>query len=128
MPRTALLANAAFSLATGLLLTLAPATVGEWLGVSIDGWLRVLGIALIGHGVILGWAASQAPVQPWVRLNLMAIAPYPLLMIGLVAFGAIDRGVGQALVLLDGLIVGLIAVAHWLGLRNGPQPLHPQHA
>lgn len=117
--RVALLANGAFSFATGLLLAIAAPTVGDWLGVSIDPWLRALGIALIGHGALLSWAARLDPIKPWVRLNLMTIAPYPLLMIGLVIFGLVDRTTGQILVLLDGVIVGLLAVGHWLGLRNG---------
>ena len=115
--RLVLRANAVFSLGTGLLLAIAPATVGEWLGVSIDGWLRVLGLALVGHFVLLLWAASLPDVGPLARLNLLSIAPYPLLMIVL-SVAVIDRTIGQVLLLVDGAVVGSLAVALWAGLRG----------
>ncbi len=116
--RRAMTANAVFSLITGLLLALAPATVGGWLDVEVDNWLRVLGIALIGHFAILALLARRPDPRPWARLNLLMIAPYPLLMILLVATGLVARPLGQVLVLADGVVVGLVAVAHWVALRE----------
>jgi hypothetical protein len=115
--RTALRANAVFSLGTGLLLTVAPATVGGWLGVDIDIWLRLLGLGLLGHFAALLWMAQRPNPIPWARINLLMIAPYPLLMIGLAASGVVERTTGQTLVLLDGAVVGAIAIGHWLGIR-----------
>ncbi len=126
--RNALAANAAFSLGTGLLLAIAPATVGGWLGVEVDGWLRLLGIALLGHAAMLAWAASQAETRKWAQLNLLAIAPYPVLMIGLVVTGLVSRPLGQGLVLADGVIVGAIAAMHWLGLRKAAPVVQAQAA
>lgn len=117
---TALRLNGLFSFGTGALLALAPATVGTWLGVSVDGWLRLLGVALIGHGALLTWAAAREGVAAWAKANLAVIAPYPLLMVVLVAGGAIGRTLGQALALADGGMVGLLAVAHWSALRATP--------
>ena len=126
--RPPLTANAAFSLATGALIAAAPGTVGDWLGVEISGWLRLLGLALIGHALILFWAIRRPDPTPWARINLLAIAPYPLLMIVLVATSVIGRPFGQVLALLDGAVVAAIAAWHWVSLRN-PAPLHqPQHA
>lgn len=125
---TPLRVNAVFSLLTGLLLVAAPSTVGEWLGVSVDGWLRLLGIALVSHAAILGWATRQPSLKSWASLNLMAIAPYPIVMVGLVVFGLIDSGTGQLLVLADGLVVAIIAGLHWMGLRNHAAALHPRNA
>jgi len=116
--RTGLRANAIFSLATGAVLALAPNMVGQWLGVSIDGWLRLLGIALLGHAVLLVWALRRPDVVAWAKLNLAAIAPYPLLMVALVATGLIDRDLGRVLALLDGALVGFLAVIQFVGLRG----------
>ena len=124
--RRPLRANAVFSALTGALLTAAPAAVGGWLGVSIDGWLRALGIALLGHAVLLAFASTLANPIPLGRLNLAAIAPYPVLMIGLAVTGLVDRPLGQFLVLADGLIVGLIAVAHAAALRSTHPTPAPQ--
>lgn len=124
LPKT-LLANAALSFVTGLLLSVAPGTVGDWLGVSIDGWLRLLGLALLGHGAVLVWAASREPVAPLAKLNFAMIAPYPLMMIGVVVAGLVDSSGGRALVLLDGTLVGLLAIAHWVGLRTNMGEAHP---
>lgn len=110
--------NALFSLAIGGLLAAMPDRVGEWLGVDISGWLRLLGAALVGHFVLLWWAQAQDDVSKWARLNLLAIAPYPILMIGLVVLGLVEKNSGTLLVLIDGAIVGGMAVVHWWLLRS----------
>lgn len=111
-------ANAAFSLATGALLAIAPATVGNWLGVEIDLWLRLLGLALIGHAGILAFVARQPQPESLAKLNLAMIAPYPLMMVALAVFGLVDGGTGQALVLADGAVVGITALVQAAGLRR----------
>ena len=112
-------ANALFSLATGALLASIPGTVGGWLGVEVDGWLRLLGLGLIGHFVALWWARNRDNLATWARLNLLVIAPYPLLMVGLVGLGVIDRDLGKTLALTDGLMVGVLAWGHRRALRQG---------
>jgi len=87
--RLGLRINAGFSLLTGLLLAAVPGVVGDWLGVSIDGWLRLLGIALLGHVVVL-----------------------------LVISGVVSRPLGVGLVLVDAAVVGGIAMLHVVGLRG----------
>ena len=100
--RSSLLANAAFSLGTGVMLAAASTSVSSWLGVSIDGWLRLLGIALVSHCAVLLWATSRESFNRLAALNLLAIAPYPLLMLILVAARMVETRLGIALVLLDG--------------------------
>ncbi len=117
--------NAAFSIATGLLLTAAPSTVGNWLDVAIAGWLRVLGMVLIGHAALLIWASRQPSVKTWARLNVAAIAPYPLIMIGLIATGLVSSSLGRTLVLFDGTIVAAIGFTQWNGLRRSSADAHP---
>ncbi len=121
----ALRLNAAFSFATGFVLTLAPATVGTWLDVSITGWLRFLGIALVAHGGLLLWASRQSSIISLAKLNVAAIGPYPLIMIALVVTGLVDSTVGRTLLLLDGAVVWLLAIAQWTGLRAGKVEAHP---
>ncbi len=120
----ALIANGAFSALSGLVLAIAPATVSGWLGVDIPGWLRLFGIVLIGHAALIAFvvSVSQRPERSgdlgrWGLLNLVAIAPYPLLMI-IAAIAAVPRDLGRLLVLADGAIIGVFAVAQWMGLRG----------
>lgn len=115
--------NAAFSLANGIVLTLVPSTVSEWLGVSVDGWLRLFGIGLLLHGLALAAVARSADPPKWARLNLVAIAPYPLLMLGLLVTQIIDTGTGRALVAADGAIMAAITLLHWRAVRPAaPSP------
>ena len=123
LTRLGLGANAGFSLAMGALLAVAPSTVGGRLGVDIDLWLRLFGIALVVHGAVLAWVVRQPRLETWTKLNLAIIAPYPLLMIGVVVGGLVDQG--QALVLIDGAFIGAFALLQWSGVRkvkSMPQP------
>ena len=117
--------NAAFSFATGFLLALAPASVGSWLDVSINGWLRLVGIALIAHGAVLLWTTRQDSIASWARLNIAAIGPYPLLMVALIVTGLVSGVLGRSLLLVDGAIVGLLAIAQWSGLRQSTPNAQP---
>ncbi len=57
--RPPLLTNAAFSAATGLLLTLAPSAVGRWLGPDVDWFYLFIGIGLLLFSAILGVIALR---------------------------------------------------------------------
>jgi uncharacterized membrane protein YidH (DUF202 family) len=115
--RTALALNAGFSIASGLLMSLAPAAIGTVVGVDATWFLRAFGLVLLGHAVILLGAVRLERVDSWAKLNLLAIAPYPPAMVAVAAFVA-DDSTGRALVLADGLIVGFIAGALATGLRT----------
>lgn len=118
-------ANALFSLATGLLLAIAPATVGSWLGVEIDGWLRLFGIALVGHFFLLAAILAGSLPLTLAKLNLAMVAPYPLLLVGLIFGGVIDRTLGQGLALVDAAVVGFSALLQFRGLRNQEELVQP---
>ena len=118
--RAALTANCALSFTTGLILAVAPATVAGWLDVDIAGWLRLLGVALIGHGVLLVWAARRPDPVPLGKLNFAAIAPYPLLLVVVILTGLVDRPLGQLLLALDASAVAMIALWHLFALRGAP--------
>lgn len=124
--RRALAANATFSALSGLVLTIITSQVADWLGVSITGWLRLFGLVLIGHAIVLAWVLTRPDVRRWGQLNLLAIAPYPLIMLALVLTGLVDGSLGQGLVIFDGLVIAAIAVGHALGLRNETTEVHPQ--
>lgn len=131
--RPTLLFNAGFSILSGLLFVLAPASVGGWLGIDSDGWLRLAGLVLLGHGLLIATLLARVELRRVALLNLAAIAPYPLLMVGLVATSVIDRSLGQALALVDGAIIAAVAVALALGIRatglqNSSPTRQPQHA
>ena len=126
--RLPLMVNAGFSLASGLLFLLAPGVVGGWLGVDIDGWLRVFGALLIGHGLMLGAAIPKINTAKLAKLNLAMIAPYPILMIVVVVTGMVSRPLGQGLALVDGLIIAGIAAWHFKGLKSERSATLPQHA
>lgn len=115
--RSALKINAATSVITGLLLAAAPSAVAAWLGVSIDGWIRIVGVVLLGHGAGLTWVGQQPSIEVWAKLNIAAIGPYPLILLGILLVGAVDTGLGRVLLLLDATVVGLFAGAQLLGLR-----------
>lgn len=119
--RFALLANAALSVVLGCVMTVAPSLVSGWLGVEIDGWLRLLGIGLVSHGLALMWVDHIGLPHRWILMNLMIIAPYPLVMLSVVAGGVVETTQGRVLVLADGAAVGLLAVAQWSGLRSAPR-------
>ncbi len=115
--RSALSSNAGFSAASGLVLTFLPGAIGEAIGVDATWLLRAFGVALLGHAVLLWAVLPGRAIEAWAKLNLATIAPYPLAMV-LVAALVADGGVGRALVLADGLAIGMIAVALAIGLRT----------
>lgn len=117
----ALRTNAICSIATGATLLAMPASVSDWLGVSIDGWLRLVGAGLVVHAIGLAWASTTADLDRWVRVNLALITPYPFLLVGLVAFRAVDSGEGIAILLLDALLVTSLAIWQWTELSHGHQ-------
>jgi len=131
--RPTLVFNAGFSLLSGILLTAAPGTVGGWLGIDSDGWIRLAGLVLLGHGLLIAALLPRLELRQLAVLNLAAIAPYPLLMVGLVATDVIDRDLGQTLALVDGAIIAGVAVVLALGiwskgLQKTTRSGHPQPA
>lgn len=126
--RTPLLVNAFFSFGSGLFLSIAPELAGGWLGIDQSWTLRVFGLVLIGHVPILFVGLSRLGEVATAKLNLLAIAPYPFLVLALVIAGVIDRPFGQGLALIDACVIGAIAVALGLGLRSQVPVSQPQRA
>lgn len=117
--------NGAFSLLSGVMLTFVPDRVADWLGVDPTLLIRLFGVVLLGHGLLLFWSAARPNPRPWTSMNVLAIAPYPLAMIGLVASGIVETSLGRALVLADGAIITAIALWQWRSLRGHSESLTP---
>lgn len=65
MLRNALLANAAFSLITGIELTFFSGSMSKFLGFSATGLLQELGISLLAFAAIVGFTATRKPIKLW---------------------------------------------------------------
>ncbi len=114
---SALSSNAGFSAASGLVLFFAPASIGDVVGVDVDWFMRAFGGALLAHAALLLLVVRGGDVVRWAKLNLIAIAPYPLAMVAVAA--TVDQGnEGRALVLADGAAIALISGALLVGLRQ----------
>ena len=87
------------------------------MGVDVDWFMRGFGVALLAHAAVLWLVVRGVDIERWAKLNLAAIAPYPLTMV-VVAATAADGGGGRALVLADGIAIALLAVALTIGLRQ----------
>ena len=109
--------NAALSVVVGAVLVLAPNTVDALLALDRSAWLRGFGVILLVHAVALLWAAQHANRQRWAVLNLVAIAPYPLVLMVL-ASSIITSPEGRTVLLVDGLAVGAVALWHAVALRK----------
>lgn len=118
--------NGAFSFASGLLFTLRADMVNGWLGLEVPTVLRLFGILLLAHAGLTFWGASRPNPRPFALVNLLAIAPYPVLMASLLAGGIVETSTGRLLVAADGIIIAVIALMHWRALqtsRHSPAPV-----
>lgn len=126
--RTALAANATFSSASGALLTLAPGTLGTFLGFPHDAILRGIGVALLAYAGVLAFLAfrSRAPMLlsacagvadfGWVgaTISVAAIAPGLFSEVGWWAVGGVA------------LVVAVFGMAQAVGIVQAfrhPDPL-----
>jgi hypothetical protein len=114
---SALATNAGFSAASGLVLLIAPESIGGVIGVDVDWFMRSFGAALLAHAALLVLVVGRPDVSRWAKLNLAAIAPYPVAMVAIAAIIA-EGSSGRALVLADGAAIALIAIALTVGLRH----------
>lgn len=121
--QSALFANAVFSALTGIPLSFFPIDSSNILGLNHPNILRLIGILLLFHAIILVWVKSRSTIYGWVKINLGIIAPYPFIILALITFGHISGAAGVILAGVDGLIVGLIAV--WQYRRSVTEKIRP---
>lgn len=116
--RRTLLANASFSMISGLVLVFAQRWVVHLLGLPETINLVALGISLNGFAVILVLFARKEPIKlldAWIAVILDAawvIGSYPLLFV--VPFSAS----GKWLVGIVAEVVMAFALLQWLGIRR----------
>ena len=116
--RAALLANAAFSTLSGLIILFAPAWVARVLGLSGDVNLMILGIGLIAFAAILVTNARRQQVkrsEAWIAVSLdlaWVLGSYTIIF--LVPFSP----AGTWIVALVAELVLLFAVLQFMGIRR----------
>jgi hypothetical protein len=117
--RSALLADAAASAATGLLLVLGGDLLRDLLGLP-GALMHYAGLSLISFAALVAYAATrQQPMRPLI----WAIAAYNALwMIG--SFVVLASGIvtptwlGEAFVIVQALAVGALAALQYAGLKQ----------
>lgn len=118
--RRALQFNAGFSLLSGLVLTLAPRMVGNWLGVHLDGLYIAMGAVLILFGV--GLLRNARRLETNLSEAKLASALDVLWVLGsavVIALPGTGLSVsGKWLMAIVADVVALFALLQWLGLRR----------
>lgn len=115
--RNALTANAAFSLLSGLVLTLFAGPLADWLGIPL--WIAVVfGIGLIGFAISV-YTIARNPKPGLVRQVIVSDVAW---VVGagmlLVAFPDALSSEGRWALLVVTLVVADFALVQWLGLRK----------
>ncbi len=118
--RAALLANAAFSGVTGLLLVIQPGMVIDLLGVGSEWILRLLGLGLALFAVELVFQASRAHMASWRALLASAadLAWVLASILGVLFFGSLLSAAGLITVLVVAGIVLALAIAQLIGIKR----------
>lgn len=117
--RQALLADAAVSGATGLLLALGADPLAGLLGLP-EGLLRHAGLVLLPFAAVVGWLGtrerpSRAVVRAVVVVNVLWAAESLIVLIG----GRVTpNALGHAFVVAQALAVAALAGAQYAGLRR----------
>jgi hypothetical protein len=118
--RAALVSNSAFSLASGLLLALAPASVASLLGGNHVGVLPVVGMGLVVFSLQVGFASQRVRVRPLEALLIsLADFAWALGSLGLLAVmpGAFSPD-GAWVFAGVATLVAAFGVAQLVGLRG----------
>lgn len=121
--RTALLADAAISGATGLLLAIGAGWLEPLLAVP-TALARWAGIALLPYAAfLLVLARSESVARSSVLAVIVGNAVWALASVALVVSGAIDpNALGTAFVVAQALVVAAFAEAQLVGLRRSAVP------
>ena len=117
--RRVLLADAATSGASGLLMTFASGTLEEWLGVP-TGLLRYAGLSLLPFAALVAYLATrESPPRAAVWAVIVLNALWAVDSILLLAGGWVGpTALGYTFVIAQALIVAAFAEAQYVGLRR----------
>lgn len=114
----AMVDNAFFSGATGLVLLIGARWLDGWLGLSA--WLlAALGVGLLLYAADLAWLSrSDRWLIPGGRLAVVADIGWVVAAAALIAFTAVLTKQGELALALVSVMVAGFAAAQWIGLRR----------
>ncbi|MGA7995785.1 MAG: hypothetical protein WCA28_12860 [Bradyrhizobium sp.] len=117
--RRAILADATFSGASAVLLTLGAGALAPLLELP-EALLRETGLFLIAYATLVGWLGTrQAMPKPLVVIVIAGNAVWTLASIALLFSGAITPNLlGEAFVAAQAIVVGALAELQYIGLRR----------
>jgi hypothetical protein len=117
--RRALLADAIFSGASALLLTLGAGELAPLLNLP-EALLRETGLFLIAYAALVGWLGMRPTMpKPLVAIVIAGNAAWTIASIALLFSGAVTPNLlGELFVALQAIIVGALAELQFIGLRR----------
>ena len=117
--RRAVLADAIFSGASAVLLTLGAGALAPWLILPVA-LLRETGLFLIAYTALVGWLGTrQAMPKALVVIVIAGNAAWTLASIALLFSGTVTPNLlGEALVAAQAIAVGALAELQYIGLRR----------
>jgi hypothetical protein len=117
--RRAILADAIFSGASAVLLTLGAAELAPWLNLP-EALLRETGLFLIAYAALVGWLGTrQAMPKALVITVISGNAAWTIASIALLFSGAVTPNLlGEAFVAAQAIAVGALAELQYVGLRR----------
>lgn len=117
--RRAILADAIFSGASAVLLTLGAGALAPWLDLP-ETLLRESGLFLIAYAALVGWLGTRETMpKPLVVIVIAVNAAWVLASIALLFSGAVTPNLpGETFVVLQAIMVGALAELQYIGLRK----------
>ncbi len=117
--RRAILADAAFSGVSALLLTFGAGALVPWLDLP-EALLRETGLFLIAYAALVGWLGTrQSMLKAVVVIVIAGNAAWTIASIGLLFSGAVTPNLlGEAFVAAQAIAVGAFAELQYIGLRR----------
>jgi hypothetical protein len=117
--RRAIVADAIFSGASALLLTLGAGELAPWLSLP-EALLRETGLFLIAYAALVGWLGMrQTMPKPLVVIVIAGNAVWTLASIALLFSGWVNPNLlGEILVAMQAIAVGAFAELQYIGLRK----------
>jgi len=117
--RRAILADAAFSGVSALLLTFGAGALVPWLDLP-EALLRETGLFLIAYAALVGWLGTrQSMPKAMVVVVIAGNAAWTIASIGLLFSGAVTPNLlGEAFVAAQAIAVGAFAELQYIGLRR----------
>ncbi len=117
--RRAVLADAIFSGASAVLLTLGAGALAPWLELP-EALLRESGLFLIAYTALVGWLGTRETMpKPLVVIVIAGNAAWVLASIALLFSGAVTPNLlGETFIVLQAIVVGALAELQYIGLRK----------